>query len=411
MKRIGLLIVLAFFLSSCVLGTRRPLLTYTTILPTANKNNITIKIAPFKDKRTWSKEKLGDVRNGYGMRCADIIPQNSVTEWVADAFNKELTNAGYTVSSDANAAVNIEGSLLEVYVNAYMYYGGRVRMNIVLKKDGKEVLTEEYFQQKKCSMKWAATADSYAKTIEMTLQDIMMQVIPDINDALLKRSSAGAIIPSESLNYNAKPSSQINYNDAANYLNESKKVDYERAQYWKEKGYDFDSMSVEYRLKRLEELLDQKVITEEEYASNRKIILASLSDATNKEIKETSTENRSNEIQKANVDENKSASNKVEETKNTNQASVASNDGLLVADHIESGVTDKQNPILVEWDKWVGVDRPKVQALTSDLKSRLIEEYVKSKYSNSPTYKEKMDSLISLLKNHEGVEATTIKNP
>lgn len=76
-------------------------------------------------------------------------------------------------------------------------------------------------------------------------------------------------------------------------------------------------MSVEYRLKRMKELLDQKVITEEEYASNRKIIIASLSDAKDTGIKDTNTESKSSETQKANVDENKSVSKMVEETQNT----------------------------------------------------------------------------------------------
>lgn len=98
-------------------------------------------------------------------------------------------------------------------------------------------------------------------------------------------------------------------------------------------------MPVEYRLKRTKELLDQKVITEEEYASNRKIILASLSDIT---IKDTNTESRSNETQKANVDASKSAANKVEETQNTNQAGVTANNGSSKVDNTESRMADKQ---------------------------------------------------------------------
>ena len=168
-------------------------------------------------------------------------------------------------------------------------------------------------------------------------------------------------------------------------------------------------MSAEHRLKRMKELFDQKIITEEEYASNRKTILTSLSDTNNKGIKETNTENSKNETPKVNEDENKSTSNKVEETKNTNQDSVAVNDGLFKVDNVEGRMTDKQNPILTEWDKWV--NRPKFQALTSGLKSSVIEEYVKSRYSSSSTYKEKMDSLISMLKNYEGVDTAIIKKP
>lgn len=76
-------------------------------------------------------------------------------------------------------------------------------------------------------------------------------------------------------------------------------------------------MSAEDRLKRLKELLDQKSITEKEYEANRKVILASLSGADDKRIKETNTEDSKNETPKVNEGENKSTTNTVEETKNT----------------------------------------------------------------------------------------------
>ena len=181
---IGLLL-----LSGCAFGTRRPLLTYTTALPPAPKNNITVTVAPFKDQRVWSKEKLGDVRNGYGMRCADIIPQNSVTDWLRDAFRKELVNAGYTIYEDAKADTDLEGTALEVYVNAYMSYGGKIKLNITLKKDDKAILSKEYYTEKNCGLAWASTEESFAKTIEMTLQEIMKKIIPDINGVLLKNEA------------------------------------------------------------------------------------------------------------------------------------------------------------------------------------------------------------------------------
>lgn len=188
MRRGMTLFVLVLFLSGCALGTRRPMLTYSTTFPAAPKNNIAIKVGPFKDERTWSKVKIGDVRNGYGMRCADIIPQNNVTEWIRGAFKKELTNAGYNVSDDLNTTTTLEGAVLEVYVNAYMNYGGRVKLNIVLRRGNESVLSKEYSAEKNCGMAWASTAASFGKTIEMALQDVMKKIVPDINKALLNNA-------------------------------------------------------------------------------------------------------------------------------------------------------------------------------------------------------------------------------
>lgn len=190
MKRSMILFVLALFMSGCAFGTRRPMLTYSTVLPAAPKNNITIRVAPFKDERTWSKEKIGDVRNGYGMRCADIIPQNSEEEWLADAFKKELTNAGYVISDGTNTAVILEGIAHDIYVNAYMNYGGRLKLNIVLKKSDKVILSKDYSAETNCGMAWASTVASFGKTLEITLQEIMKKIIPDINKVLLKDTDA-----------------------------------------------------------------------------------------------------------------------------------------------------------------------------------------------------------------------------
>jgi len=188
MKRGIVLFFLVLFLSGCAFGTRRPILEYTTILPTAPKNNVAIKVHLFVDERSWSKEKVGDVKNGYGMRCADIIPQNSVTEWVTDALKQELVNAGYNVSDDVSSINEINGDVLEVYTDAYWNYGGRVKLKIKLLKEQKEVLVKEYSAQKNCGMQWAATAASFGKTLKVTLQDAMKKIIPDINKILLEKT-------------------------------------------------------------------------------------------------------------------------------------------------------------------------------------------------------------------------------
>jgi len=183
-KSILVLLVCVLFVSGCAFGTRRPTLNYTVALPSEPQNNIAIKVNEFTDERTWNKEKIGDVKNAYGMRCAEIIPQNSVVAWVTDALKKELVNAGYNISDNQAVSSVAQGAVLEAYVDAYWNYGGRVRLKVALKKDGKDVLNKEYSVQKNCGINMAARAASYAKTLEMTLQEVMKQVIPDINTAL-----------------------------------------------------------------------------------------------------------------------------------------------------------------------------------------------------------------------------------
>ena len=77
-------------------------------------------------------------------------------------------------------------------------------------------------------------------------------------------------------------------------------------------------LSVEDRLKRLKELFDQKHITEKEYETNRKLVLASVSGIDNK-TKEPNAADDKNEIPKKVEDKSKPATDAVEETKNTKQ--------------------------------------------------------------------------------------------
>jgi len=184
MKKILFVAVAVFLLSGCALGPRRPMLGYSIVLQPAVKNNIVIAVSEFKDERTWSKEKIGDVKNGYGMRMGDIIPQNSVTAWVTDALKKELDNAGYIISNEVTTSNSIEGVVLEVYTDSYMNYGGRVKVKVTLRKGEEVLFNNEYSAQKNAGMAWGYTAASYGKTMEWTLQEVMKKIIPDINQAL-----------------------------------------------------------------------------------------------------------------------------------------------------------------------------------------------------------------------------------
>ena len=78
------------------------------------------------------KKGVGTVRNGFGMRTADVIPTvNSVPDWVTQALKTELQNDGYTVdvasaagSPKAGTAV-VSGEILKVFCDMYFSYTGR----------------------------------------------------------------------------------------------------------------------------------------------------------------------------------------------------------------------------------------------------------------------------------------------
>ena len=185
MKRRYFLLVLILIVSGCISGPIRPVLEYSLGSLSLGKNNIVIKVDKITDERTWSKERIGEVNNIYGMTLTDIIPQGSITDWVTDALKQELINAGYTLSNEASVVNVIGGSVLEVYTEARYNLGCIIRLDILLKKDGKDVFRKEYTAKIKRDPSWAAKPGSFNKILEITLQEVMKQAIPDINKILL----------------------------------------------------------------------------------------------------------------------------------------------------------------------------------------------------------------------------------
>jgi len=185
-NKIFCLLIIIGFISGCAWGDRRVILTYAPITTPQPKKNITLKVAEFDDKRTI-KDTVGYSRNAYGMRCAKVIPENSVTTWVTNALKAELINAGYTVSNEGSEPNLIKGVVFDVFCDTYFTYDGRIGIAVTLLQEGKVVFDKTYSASKSGGVNWAATSKSYAKTLELTLQDALRQVIYDINKELVKQ--------------------------------------------------------------------------------------------------------------------------------------------------------------------------------------------------------------------------------
>ena len=130
------------FLSGCAFGTRHPMLEYNTVTPVKPANNISIKISTFSDTRP-DKNVIGNVRNGWGMKTADVITDTNIADWVSTALKSELKNAGYNVIEEDTKNL-ISGEVLKVYCDTYLNYEGEVMIKVVLKKDNSVILDKTY---------------------------------------------------------------------------------------------------------------------------------------------------------------------------------------------------------------------------------------------------------------------------
>jgi hypothetical protein len=198
-----LLLVLGVFsvLTGCAFGTRQVTLTYppaavseasgpktaeaATTVSGATKPVI---LVPFTDQRA-DKRSIGEVRNGWGMRTADVITDRDVAEWVTRAVMMELTRAGYQVMSrnevsNFDTLPTLTGDLITIHCTALFSYEGEVSFFAKLERDGYELLKKRYTGRGSAGVNWAATEASYGQSLSLALLESVRGLIADLNTVL-----------------------------------------------------------------------------------------------------------------------------------------------------------------------------------------------------------------------------------
>jgi len=195
------IIVSVVLLTGCVLGTRQPTLHYPPTsepgaIPEAHAalkpepKNVHIILDPFVDQRS-DKRTVGTTRNAFGMKMADVVPVNSVPDWVMQALKMELQNRGYAVTagpaggkSTTDSSAIVSGEILNVYCDMYMNYTGQVSLFVRVRKGDKDVLDKHYAGEGSAGLAWAATEESYAQSLALALKSAINQLLPDLDRSL-----------------------------------------------------------------------------------------------------------------------------------------------------------------------------------------------------------------------------------
>jgi hypothetical protein len=198
--RCAIIIVGVTLVAGCAFGTRQPTLIYPPAsepgtVPAAHAavtqapKNVPIVLDTFKDQRS-DKKVVGTMRNTFGMRTADVIPNNSVPEWVTQALTMELMNNGYNVTAgtarDSPAgAVVVSGEILNVFCDVYFSYTGQVSLFVRVSRDGKELLNKHYMGEGSAGLNWAGTEESYAQSLALALSAASKQFLSDLDTSLV----------------------------------------------------------------------------------------------------------------------------------------------------------------------------------------------------------------------------------
>jgi len=204
--RAGFCLLAAAVLSGCAFGTRQPTLSYpppadpaaaaaaANVVPAPAKR-ARIVLADFRDERS-DRTVVGTVRNGFGMRTADVVPTNSVADWVTEAVGTELRANGYTVvrgrAENANAAndpdaVLVSGDVLNAFCDMYMSYTGQVSLLAKVSRGQHELLTRHYAGEGSAGLAMAATEESYAASLALALRDALTKFVADLERRLAER--------------------------------------------------------------------------------------------------------------------------------------------------------------------------------------------------------------------------------
>ena len=192
-------LVAIVLLAGCAFGTRNATLIYppaaasravpvAQAAPNPTPKNVQIVLDPFSDQRS-DKKVVGTMRNGFGMRTADVIAKNSVPDWVTQAMKMELENSGYTVmtgSSDSAAGANavVSGEILNLFCDMYMSYTGQVSLLAKVTKAGKDVLNKHYSGEGSAGLAIAGTSESFAQSLALALAVAVKQFVADLDKGL-----------------------------------------------------------------------------------------------------------------------------------------------------------------------------------------------------------------------------------
>lgn len=198
--QVVLLGVLVLLMGSCAFGNRHVTLNYPPEKQFESEGPKVAEAAPvpvngkpiilmqFVDQRS-NKSVIGEVRNGWGMRTADVVAENDVSNWLTNAVRFELEKLGYKVTLGTNnreslSVIALGGEVLHVYCTAMMTYEGEVSFFATLQKDGKELLRKRYTGKGSAGMNWAAASSSYGGSLSEALSTALKDLVIDINNTM-----------------------------------------------------------------------------------------------------------------------------------------------------------------------------------------------------------------------------------
>lgn len=148
-------------------------------------------IGDVQDARTET-HRVGEIRNGFGMHTADVHAKGDATSWLRSALATEFGRAGFVMAASAGeAGIRVDARLVHLHVAAMFEYEGEVHLAVDVQRGGRPTLRASYVGKGGAGLNWTATDASLEETLDLAVQDAVLQLLADIRTGKAAPGGAG----------------------------------------------------------------------------------------------------------------------------------------------------------------------------------------------------------------------------
>ena len=185
-------------LTGCTLGTRYVALSYPPPQKEEVAVNVAVNVPPnvasprtaevvlnVEDVRE-DNERIGVVRNGYGIATTSILTEDNVVIWAHDAIRTELEALGYKVVNDLEGTVDLDAydrldaQLTKLYCDIFMFYDGEVTLRATLHPLQGESLSGEFPAKVNSGLSWVASDKGTGQSLAQAMQESLRAMLAEL---------------------------------------------------------------------------------------------------------------------------------------------------------------------------------------------------------------------------------------
>jgi len=208
MKRVIISVIAAalIFTSGCAFSTANLNVSYDSakakVGPLSSVKPMKIVVGGFADKRS-EKDKIGYVRNGFGMNTANVLTTRPVPEVVRDAVVAALSKNGHTIVTGDQKSISLSGSIerfwFESQVNFWtIEFMGTIDVELVIQdgRTGQQLFSKRYTGHHNAKMPGGYHKEM-ADVMNRTLENLVNQISgdPKLIETLNAQSASVAKAP------------------------------------------------------------------------------------------------------------------------------------------------------------------------------------------------------------------------